>query len=495
MIFETDACRCFSDPAGGGPCLRCMERRRARTIDGGHLSADPGGGPDIASGLSAGLCGSGSGAFRDRRLWRDSDGSAGAAGTQILADGRGCAAVSTAAGAFQPLREFGNASSRLYDNAGIGILASPAASHPRNLASSTAPSTQRQRSVLAELVASIEPERADEIADRLLAEFCTLSRLWSQSLEALERVLGPGSTVARLLLSARIAVLEAMQSDIAGASIDMDDPRMGQYLMTSMGALAEEALRILFLDGSRRLIADEQLQWGTLGQLALYPRTIFRRAMEHNAAGIILVHNHPSGDPSPSENDVRVTQMLIDLGRSLDVEIVDHIIVTSSEWQRVPMEGRERKSRRTDSFLPLRDASNSDVQDRSEAEVSALANAKRTVRRRMLRRQLIGAPSLFGEPAWDMLIDLFIHHCEGKTVSTSSLCIASGVPMSSALRMIQRLCDAELLSRRADPADGRRFFVELTPEVRQRMLAYFAPREESDLHLWQRSHRLDRPAR
>ncbi|MBA3942608.1 MAG: hypothetical protein C0520_15480, partial [Sphingopyxis sp.] len=258
------------------------------------------------------------------------------------------------------------------------------------------------------------------------------------------------------------------------------DPRVSQYLMTSMGALAEETLRILFLDGARRLIADEQLQWGSLDQLALYPRTIFRRAMEHNAAGIIIVHNHPSGDPSPSANDIRVTRMLADLGRSLDVEIVEHIIVTSSEWERVPMDRIEGRIRRDADFFPLRDAGSSDVRDREAAEEFALANAKRTVRRRMLRRQLIGAPSLFGEPAWDMLIDLFIHSCERKSVSTSSLCIASGVPMSSALRMIQRLCDARLVSRRADPTDGRRFFVELAPDVRQRMEAYFAAREEPE---------------
>ncbi len=304
-------------------------------------------------------------------------------------------------------------------------------------------------------------------------------------------MLGTDVEVVHLLRTARIAVIEAMRCDFAGAAIDMDDPRVSEYLMASMGALAEEALRILFLDGSRRLIADEQLQWGSLDQLALYPRTIFRRAMEHNAAAIIIVHNHPSGDPSPSANDIRVTHMLADLGRSLDVEIADHIIVTSSEWGRVPMERTEARSRRDENFLPLRDAANSDVHDRAATEASALANARRCVRRRMLRRQLIGAPALFGEPAWDMLIDLFIHQCERKPVSTSSLCIASGVPMSSALRMIQRLSEAGLVSRRADPSDGRRFFVELAPDVHQRLEAYFSAREEPEFKIRSLSSRMD----
>src|SRR3546814_2644014 len=78
-----------------------------------------------------------------------------------------------------------------------------------------------------------------------------------------------------------------------------------------MGALPEEILRVLFLDASRRLVADEQMQHGSVRQLALYPRTIFRRALELDAAAILLVHNHPSGDPTPSDRDIRVTELQI----------------------------------------------------------------------------------------------------------------------------------------------------------------------------------------
>src|SRR3546814_8568098 len=75
------------------------------------------------------------------------------------------------------------------------------------------------------------------------------------------------------------------------------------------------------------LLADEQLQYGTLAQLAIYPRTIFRRALELNAAAIILIHNHPSGDARPSEEDIAVTRKLDQIGRALGVEIFDHIVV------------------------------------------------------------------------------------------------------------------------------------------------------------------------
>src|SRR3546814_17441404 len=102
-----------------------------------------------------------------------------------------------------------------------------------------------------------------------------------------------------------------------------------------MGSLQDETLRILLLDGIGRLIADEQVQRGTVHQLVIYPRPIFRRAMEHNAASLILVHNHPSGDATPSEEDLIATRALVQISRSLDIEIVEHI---RSEKRRVGKE-------------------------------------------------------------------------------------------------------------------------------------------------------------
>src|SRR3546814_16111106 len=98
--------------------------------------------------------------------------------------------------------------------------------------------------------------------------------------------------------------LEGLQADLTTQPVDPACPKLGQYLMASMGSLPDEVLRILFLDASYRLIADEQLHHGSVRQLELYPRTIFRRAIEHGAPGLIPVHKHPSGDATPSENDI-----------------------------------------------------------------------------------------------------------------------------------------------------------------------------------------------
>lgn len=277
------------------------------------------------------------------------------------------------------------------------------------------------------------------------------------------------------MLAAREAGIEAKRAELLGRVIEPSSPKLIEYLKTSMGALPEEILRVLFLDASRRLIADEQMQHGSVRQLALYPRTIFRRAFELDAAAILLVHNHPSGDPTPSDSDVRVTELLRDIGQALDVELIDHIVVTQREHRRLAA-GKARPKGRPGPSLTLGDGHRDETQ--KEVVGLALANARRTLRRRLLRKQLLGNDELFGEPAWDMLIDLFIHEGEAKPVSTSSLGIASGLGMSSALRLVQRLCDAELLVRMSDPADGRRNFIRLAPEVAHRLTAYFAAGDE-----------------
>src|SRR3546814_18154297 len=101
----------------------------------------------------------------------------------------------------------------------------------------------------------------------------------------------------------------------------------------------------------------------------------------------------------------------------------------------------------------------------------ALDNARATMRRRILRRQLIGAAELFGAPAWEMLIDLFIHEGEGRPLSTSDLCVTSTLTMSSALRLVQKLCDARHVDRIPNLMQARLRFDHLqhAPTPRRRV--------------------------
>ena len=315
-------------------------------------------------------------------------------------------------------------------------------------------------------MAAVEPENCEHIAAALLDEFRNLASLWAQTAEAIGRIAGDRPAVAAVLMSARATMLELLGSTLQSAEVDPFDPALRQYLIASMGSLPDERLRILFLDSARNLIADEEVQRGTLAHLAIYPRTIFRRALEHNAAALILVHNHPSGDHRPSEEDILATRKLDQLGRALDVQIFDHIIVTAARVHHIVSEDFLAGSVTKPSAFTLRS-------DADPEAVRVLENARAVMRRRMLRRQLIGSPELFGEPGWDMLLDLFVHECEGRSLAMSSLCISAGIPTSSAMKLIQKLCDAGILERIPDHRDGRRSLMRLYPGIAHRLSAYF----------------------
>ena len=101
------------------------------------------------------------------------------------------------------------------------------------------------------------------------------------------------------------------------------------YCTTTMARSAQEEFRILFLDRKNVLIADEIQGKGTVDHTPVYPREIVKRALELSASAIILVHNHPSGDPTPSPEDVRITSDAVAAGRLVEVDVLDHVVVGS----------------------------------------------------------------------------------------------------------------------------------------------------------------------
>ena len=90
---------------------------------------------------------------------------------------------------------------------------------------------------------------------------------------------------------------------------------------------AVERVRILFLDSKNRLITDEVHTSGTVNHTSVYPREVARRALIHNATAVILAHNHPSGDPQPSQNDISMTRTLVEALRPLDIVVHDHLVI------------------------------------------------------------------------------------------------------------------------------------------------------------------------
>jgi DNA repair protein RadC len=100
-----------------------------------------------------------------------------------------------------------------------------------------------------------------------------------------------------------------------------------EYLMLTMAHGAEEHIRVLFLNAQNRMIGDVIVSQGTIDQAPLYPRAIIRQALEVGATGVIVAHNHPSGDPEPSEDDIAVTKSLAAVGQFLDIAVLDHLVL------------------------------------------------------------------------------------------------------------------------------------------------------------------------
>ena len=105
-----------------------------------------------------------------------------------------------------------------------------------------------------------------------------------------------------------------------------------EYLVVAMARLPVEEVRVLFLDSKNRLISDEVVSRGTISEAPIYPREILKRSLALDATALILAHNHPSGDPSPSEGDIEATNKLLKAGREIGLTVHDHIIVGREGW-------------------------------------------------------------------------------------------------------------------------------------------------------------------
>ena len=146
------------------------------------------------------------------------------------------------------------------------------------------------------------------------------------------RLLGPDHPAIRHLNMVRGVMLHVLKSEALSAPILGNSQALIDYLFTDMAHLPSERLRVLFLNSKNRLLRDEVMGEGTISETPVYPREIMRRALEIGATALILVHNHPSGDPEPSRGDVEATRRIVDAGRPFDIRIHDHVVIARSGW-------------------------------------------------------------------------------------------------------------------------------------------------------------------
>lgn len=165
------------------------------------------------------------------------------------------------------------------------------------------------------------------VAKRLIARFGSFAEALSAPIERLTEVEGVGRSTAIELKIAAAAAQRLAKGAVARRQVLASWSSVLEYCRTAMAFAEREEFRILFLDKRNQLIADEVQQRGTVDHTPVYPREIVRRALELSATALVLVHNHPSGDPSPSPADIRMTQDIVAIARPLGIAIHDHVIV------------------------------------------------------------------------------------------------------------------------------------------------------------------------
>ena len=170
------------------------------------------------------------------------------------------------------------------------------------------------------------------LAKRMLEAFDgDLEELLSAPRERLKQIEGVGDVVVDQLKIVRAAANRLLRQKAKKADVTLSSWRaLIDYCMAQMAREQTEQFRILFLDRKNKLLRDEVQGRGTVDHTPVYPREVVKRALELGASAVILVHNHPSGDPTPSASDVDMTKQIIDAAKTLDITVHDHLIIGRS---------------------------------------------------------------------------------------------------------------------------------------------------------------------
>jgi DNA repair protein RadC len=178
------------------------------------------------------------------------------------------------------------------------------------------------------LLALAIPRRdTKKLAKALLEEFGGFGRLLSADAATIVRVADLSESAAATLKIVQAAANRLLEKGMAARPVLGSWQALLDYLHADMAHEPVERVRVLFLDAKNVLIRNEKMWEGSVDESAVYIREVMRRALELKATAIIIVHNHPSGDPTPSQQDIRLTRDLADAGRHLRISLHDHVIV------------------------------------------------------------------------------------------------------------------------------------------------------------------------
>ena len=166
-----------------------------------------------------------------------------------------------------------------------------------------------------------------QIAKDLLARFGSFAEVLAAPAERLKEVPGVGESVVADLKIIQAAAQRYARDGVRKKPVLSSWQQLLDYVRAAMAFAEKEEFRIIFLDKKNQVIADERQQQGTVDHTPVYPREVVKRALELSSSAIILVHNHPSGDPTPSSADVSMTRTIVEIAKPLGITVHDHIIV------------------------------------------------------------------------------------------------------------------------------------------------------------------------
>jgi DNA repair protein RadC len=211
----------------------------------------------------------------------------------------------------------------------------PASERPRERLVERGPDALTHAELLAILLRTgLKGVNAVEVGQHLLQRFGSLNALAAAPIDELRGIAGIGRDKAATLTAA-FALARRMEKERGGESPLLDNPEAVVNFVREANRLRPvESFHALLLNTRKRLIRVEEISRGLLDTLLVHPREVFRAAIAANAASVVLVHNHPSGDPTPSEADIKATRDLIRAGQLLKIEVVDHLIIGRASAER-----------------------------------------------------------------------------------------------------------------------------------------------------------------
>ncbi len=165
------------------------------------------------------------------------------------------------------------------------------------------------------------------LAKRLLERFGSFSEVLGAEPARLLEVQGVGDATMTEIKIVHAASVKLIEDELQDRVVITSWSQLVDYVRVRLKTETREQFRVLFLDQKNQLLADEQQQQGTVNHTPVYPREVMRRALEVGATAIILVHNHPSGDPRPSKDDIAMTNKIVEAGLHMSVRVHDHLIV------------------------------------------------------------------------------------------------------------------------------------------------------------------------